>query len=151
MLRFDTRIPDAEMSQAELEHVAGGGVKARRPVVSLDRTRLADHHGAAVDRLGILLLVVGSAFSRRVVRVEGLALSGDRLLGLAAVLLAAVLLARGRLRFSPTHWALTLFVAVQILTTLASAHLWPRGMRLVIIYVMGLACFMLTAHFAASS
>jgi O-antigen ligase len=105
----------------------------------------------SVDRLGMLLIVIGAALSRRMVRIEGVALSGDRLLGIAAVIAVAALLVRGRLRFSPIHWALALFVGTQVATTLANVHAWPRGARLVMVYVLGFGCFTLTAHLAASA
>lgn len=99
-------------------------------------------------RAGPVLLVAGSAGSAHLFRVFGLALSADRILGLAAVAVLAVLVAQRRLRWTPVHSALALFVAIQLLTTASSAATWTPGPKFVGIYVMGFACFALAAEVA---
>ena len=80
-----------------------------------------------------------------------LTFTGDRLLGLLALgVLAGLGLAR-RLRWTPVHSALALFVGAQGLTTLANAGAWPAGLKFVTIYALGFACFGLAAEWARRS
>jgi O-antigen ligase len=101
-----------------------------------------------VSRLGTIALVVGSAWSAPVVDVLDLTLTGDRLLGLAAVLVTAVLVVRGRLRWTGIHTALAVFVGAQIVTTMLNVGGWPPGIRFVTVYVMGFACFALASEWS---
>jgi O-antigen ligase len=94
-------------------------------------------------------LILASAISMPLGRISGIALSGDRLMGLAAVVLLVVFLIGGSIRWTRIHLALGLFVAVQLATTVINARAWPRGLLLVTVYVLGFACFALTAHVAA--
>jgi MYXO-CTERM domain-containing protein len=97
----------------------------------------------------IAVLVLGSAVSMPLVRIWGISLTGDRMVGLIAVALVLVYMCRGRIRWTRIHLALALFVGVQLFTTLLNAWRWPRGLQLVTVYILGFACFALTAHVAA--
>jgi hypothetical protein len=97
---------------------------------------------------GPFVLVVGSAWPAPLLTVSRLTLTGDRLLGLAALTALIVLGLRGRWRWTTVHTALAVFVGAQILTTLLNAGPWPRGLRFVTVYVLGFACFALAAECA---
>jgi hypothetical protein len=92
------------------------------------------------------LLILGSAVSMPLFKISGVTFSGDRILGLLAVVALLGCAIRPGLRWTRIHLALALFVAVQLLTTLLNAAAWPRGMFLVTVYVLGFACFALTAQ-----
>jgi len=100
------------------------------------------------SRAGSLLLILGCALAAPLVRVGGLALTGDRLLALLALGAFVWLGVGGRVHFTPLHSALALFVGVQVVTTLANAGPWPQGLRFVTVYVLGFACFGLAAEWA---
>ena len=99
-------------------------------------------------RVGPLLLIVGSAWAGPLGTVSALTITGDRLLGLAALAVLAVLGVRGRLRWTSVHTALAVFVAVQVLTTALNARAWPQGPKFVTIYLLGFSCFALAAECA---
>ncbi len=123
-----------------------GSVVAERSDGASRRLRLCSRLGQA----GLLLLILGSAFTAPLFRVGKLTLTGDRLLGLLAFGVVAGLSAVHRLRWTPVHSALALFVGVQVLTTLVNAGPWPQGLKFVTIYVLGFACFCLAAELARS-
>jgi O-antigen ligase len=89
-------------------------------------------------------------FTAPLFTVARLTLTGDRLLGLLALGVLIGLSVMRRLRWTPIHSALALFVGVQVLTTLANAEPWPQGLKFVTIYVLGFACFCLAAESARS-
>ena len=115
---------------------------------------LARHPAAALGawsrlrRAGPLLLIVGSAFTAPLVQQHGTTLTGNRLLGLFALAAVAVLAARGRLRWTGVHSALAVFVAAQVLTSVFNATAWPEGLKFVLVYLLGFACFALAAEWA---
>jgi hypothetical protein len=102
------------------------------------------------EHAGPLLLIFGSAFTAPLFRVGGLMLTGDRLLGLLALGVVTGLRVVHRLRWTPVHSALALFVGVQVLTTLVNAGPWPQGLKFATVYVLGFACFCLAAELARS-
>ncbi|HXJ81941.1 MAG TPA: O-antigen ligase family protein [Candidatus Methylomirabilis sp.] len=102
------------------------------------------------DRLVIATLIVVSMFTDPFARVATVALTGDRVLGLAALVALPILLARRRHAWTAIHTALGIFVVVQILTSLANVGTWPSGLRFVSIYPMGFACFALTVQCAGA-
>ena len=101
-------------------------------------------------RVLAVVLVVGSTVSVPLFELADLTFTGDRILGIIAILFVVAHALRGRLRWTPVHVALAVFVAVQILTTLLNVGAWPRGIVLVTVYVFGLACFALTADIAST-
>lgn len=101
-----------------------------------------------LQALAMMLLVAGSALSAPLGQLFGITLTGDRLLGCAAVLVAAVLLARGRVRWTAVHTALAVFVLVQAATSVARSGSWPEGLKFVTIYVLGFGCFVVAAELA---
>ncbi len=100
---------------------------------------------------GPLLLVLGSAFTAPLFTVGALTLTGDRLLGVAALVVATGFGVAARLRWTPIHTALAVFVGVQVLTSLLNAAVWPQGLKFVTVYVLGFACFCLAAEWARSA
>jgi hypothetical protein len=96
-----------------------------------------------VERAGALALILGSACTAPLFMVAGLTLTGDRLLGLAALGIATALSVAGRLRWTPIHSALAVFVGAQIVTTILNAAAWPQGLKFVTVYLLGFACFCL--------
>jgi len=96
---------------------------------------------------GPFVLIVGSAWPAPLLTVFTLTLTGDRLLGLAA-LTALIVFGLRRWRWTTAHTALALFVGAQILTSVLSAGAWPQGPKFVTIYVLGFACFALAAEYA---
>jgi hypothetical protein len=99
-------------------------------------------------RVGPLLLVAGSACSAPWIAVGHLTLTGDRLLGLAALVVAVGLRLTRRLHWTSVHSALAAFVAAQVVTSLLSASAWPAGPKFSTVYVLGFACFCLAAEWA---
>jgi len=98
--------------------------------------------------LGLVVLVAGSALAAPVASVSGVSVTGDRLVGVAALVAAVALLLGRRVRWTPVHSALLVFVAVQGLTTLASAPTWPQGLKFVVVYGLGFGCAVVTAELA---
>jgi hypothetical protein len=99
-------------------------------------------------RLGACLLVLGSAWPAPLGTISGLTITGDRVFGLVALAGLGVLAVGGRLRWTRVHTALAAFVAVQVLATAINARTWSQGPKFVTIYVLGFACFALTAECA---
>ena len=97
-----------------------------------------------------MLLILGSAFTAPLVTIFHLTLTGDRLLGLAALAVVAVLGLARRLRWTSVHSALAVFVGVQMVTSALNARVWPQGLKFMAVYVLGLACFCLAAEWARS-
>ena len=97
------------------------------------------------------VLVLGSAVSMPLFHLAGLTFTGDRILGLIAVLAVGLRALTTGIRWTRIHVALVTFVAVQVLTTLLNAGEWPRGMLLVTVYLLGFACFILTADVASGA
>src|SRR5262252_1055134 len=91
-------------------------------------------------------LVLLSAWTEPLVPVLGLTVSGDRLAGLAAVVAAAAIGARGGLHWTSIHSALAGFAAIQVLAAAAAAARWPAGLKFASIYVLGFACFCVAAE-----
>ncbi len=102
-------------------------------------------------RILAAVLVIGSAASMPLFKMAGLTFTGDRILGVLAVVIISVRALRAGIRWTPVHLALAAFVAVQVFTTLLNASAWPRGMLLVTVYLLGFACFTLTADIASSA
>src|SRR5947199_3174933 len=100
------------------------------------------------DRAGLAVLVVVCAWAARLVTVGGLHVTGDRALGVAAVVALSVLAVRRGLHWTPVHSVLAAFTAVQILTSMFAVRTWPSGLKFVTVYVLGFACFALAAEWA---
>lgn len=100
-------------------------------------------------RAGLFLLIFGSAVTAPLLDVSGITFTGDRLLGLVALAVTVFLAFSGRIRWTPIHGALAAFVGVQVMTSLANATVWPQGLKFVGIYLLGFACFSLTAEWTA--
>ena len=98
-----------------------------------------------------VVLVLGSTVSVPLFDLADLTFTGDRIVGVVAVLFVIVHALRTGFRWTPVHAALALFVAVQILTTLLNITVWPHGIVLVTVYVLGFACFALTADIASTA
>ena len=79
--------------------------------------------GSRLERFGMLHLIVGSAWPTALFTVSGLTFTGDRLLGLTALPVLAVLGLRGRVRWTLIHMAL----ATSPQGTPASTVLTPTG------------------------
>jgi O-Antigen ligase len=101
-----------------------------------------------LEKAGPVFLIVGSALTAPLVVVFHLTLTGDRLLGLAALAVATALGLARRLRWTPVHSALAVFVGVQVVTSALNARAWPQGLKFMIVYALGLACFCLAAEWA---
>jgi O-antigen ligase len=101
--------------------------------------------------LGLVVLVGGSALATPIAWVSGVTMTGDRLLGVAALLTTVALGLGRRVSWTPVHSALALFVAVQGLTALANAPTWPRGLRFVVVYAFGFGCAVVAAELARSA
>lgn len=97
----------------------------------------------------MLLLVVGSASSAPLTKVFGLTISGDRVVGLVALVVMVGLAVGRRFRWTPIHRILAVFVGVQLVMSGANAGAWPEGLKFVSIYGLGFACFVLAAAWAA--
>jgi len=91
------------------------------------------------------VLVLGSAVSIPLFDLADITFTGDRILGLVAGLFLGVRVLRTGFRWTPVHSALAAFVATQVLTSALNAGAWPRGLRLVTVYILGYACFALMA------
>jgi len=100
-------------------------------------------------RAGLLGVILLSACTAPLFDIRGITLTGDRLLGLGAVMAVALIAARGGLRWTPVHSALAVFAGVQVLTSILAASAWPQGPKFASVYVLGFACFALTAAWAA--
>jgi hypothetical protein len=96
------------------------------------------------------VLILGSALTAPLLTVANFTLTGDRLLGLAALGGATGLGIVGRLRWTSIHSALLVFVGAQVLTTMLNATAWPQGPKFVTVYLLGFACFCLTHEWANS-
>jgi hypothetical protein len=96
--------------------------------------------------LGPLVLLAGSAWSAPLGSLFAITVTGDRLLGLAALAMLVVLGVRGRLRWTGVHTALAMFVCAQLLTTAVNARAWPQGLKFVTVYILGFSCFALAAE-----
>ena len=101
-----------------------------------------------LPQVGLFLLILGSAFTAPLFKAGTLTLTGDRLLGLVALVAATGLCLAARLRWTPIHTALAVFVGVQVLTSMLNAGVWPQGLKFVTVYVLGFACFCLAAEWA---
>ena len=99
-------------------------------------------------RLVAVFLILGSAWPAPLGRLFGLTISGDRILGVAALVGLAVLLARGRLRWTSVHTAVAVFLGVQVLSAAVNVRTWTPGPKFVTIYLLGFACFALAAECA---
>ena len=91
---------------------------------------------------------MGSAWSGPLGTLFGVTITGDRVLGLAALALLVVLGAGGRLRWTRVHTASAVFVGAQLLTAAANVSAWPEGLKFVTVYVLGFACFALAVECA---
>jgi O-antigen ligase len=95
------------------------------------------------------LLIGLSALTAPLLIIHGITLTGDRLLGLLAVAaVVALLVLRRPLSWGPVHWAVAAFVGAQLLTSVLNARAWPQGLKFVTVYLLGFACFALTAEAA---
>jgi hypothetical protein len=101
----------------------------------------------SVGRKGALaVLIVGGACSAPLLTAGGVTVSGDRLLGLGAVVTVTVLALRGRLHWTAVHSALAVFTGIQLLASVLSAGSFPGGPKFSLMYVLGFGCFALMAE-----
>ncbi len=100
---------------------------------------------------GLLAIILLSACTAPLFRIGGVTFTGDRLLGLAAVMAVAAIALRGGLRWTPVHAALALFAGIQMLTSILAMSAWPQGPKFATVYVLGFACFALTAACAGGA
>jgi hypothetical protein len=63
----------------------------------------------------------------------------------------AAIAVRGGLRWTPVHSALALFAGIQMLTSILAVSTWPQGPKFASVYVLGFACFALTAAWAGGA
>lgn len=99
--------------------------------------------------VGLFAVIALSACTAPLVAVGHLTLTGDRLLGAAAVIAVAAMAVARSLHWTAIHTAVSVFAGVQMLTSLAAAPAWPAGPRFATIYVFGFASFALAAELAA--
>jgi hypothetical protein len=104
---------------------------------------------SALGNAGLIALILFGAWAAPVLNLRGLTLTGDRLVGLAAVLMLALVMLRHGLRWTPLHTALAVFTGVQVLTSVISSSTWPSGAKFASVYVLGFACFALAAEWSA--
>ena len=95
---------------------------------------------------GALLLIFGATWTLPQARLYGVAFTGDRLLGLVAVGALVVLALNRRLRWTGVHVALGVFLATQVFTSILNVKERPQGLKFGAIYLMGFACFALSAE-----
>ena len=95
---------------------------------------------------GALLLIFGATWTVPQARLYGVAFTGDRLLGLAAVGTLVVLALGRRLHWTGVHVALAVFVATQVFTSILNMKERPQGLKFSAVYVLGFACFALAAE-----
>jgi hypothetical protein len=122
--------------------------EARAPASPTRRWPAAIASPARFWTLAAFLLVVGSASSAPLGTIGGLTVTGDRVLGAAAVVALVTLAARLRRGWTAVHSALAAFVAAQVLTTALQVPSWPQGPKFVTIYVLGFACYAVAAECA---
>jgi hypothetical protein len=103
---------------------------------------------SSLSSAGLFALIFCCAWAAPLLTFRGVTLTGDRLVGLAAVAALAVLLLRQGVRWTPLHTALAAFTGVQVATSLISSSTWPSGARFAAVYVLGFACFALAAEWA---
>ncbi len=97
----------------------------------------------------LAVLIFACVWAGPLVTLGGIHFTGDRLLGLAAVVALGVLALRRGLRWTAVHSALAVFTAIQVLTSLLATSAWPSAFKFSSIYVLGFACFALAAAAAA--
>jgi len=102
-------------------------------------------------RVLAVVLVLGSTVSVPLFDLANLTFTGDRIVGIVAVLFVMAHALRTGFRWTPVHMALAVFVAVQIFTTLLNIRVWPHGIVLVTVYILGYGCFALTADVASAA
>lgn len=103
------------------------------------------------SQAGLLAIILLSACTAPLFRIGGVTFTGDRLLGLAAVMAVAAIALRGGLRWTPVHAALALFAGIQMLTSILAVSAWPQGPKFASVYILGFACFALTAACAGGA
>jgi len=98
---------------------------------------------------GLFTVIALSACTAPLLSVGNVTLTGDRLLGAAAVIAVAVMAITRSLHWTAIHSAVAAFAAIQMLTSLAAVSTWPAGPRFATVYVFGFASFALAAELAA--
>src|SRR5262245_15045809 len=99
--------------------------------------------------VALFLVIALSACTAPLFDLMSVTFTGDRLLGLAAVVIASFVAWRRQLRWSPIHTALAVFTTIQIVTSLVASGDWPAGPRFSSVYLLGWACFALVAAWAS--
>jgi O-antigen ligase len=127
-----------------LDEVRWATPTARQPAVEVGRR-------SWLEEAGPPLLILGSALTAPLFTAGGITLTGDRLLGLAALGVFARLGAAGRLHWTPVHSALGAFVSTQVVATALNAAAWPQGLKFVTVYLLGFACFCVAAELARNA
>jgi O-antigen ligase len=102
-------------------------------------------------QIGLLAIILLSACTAPFFSIGGVTFTGDRLLGLAAVMAVATIALRGGLRWTPVHSALALFAGIQMLTSILAVSAHPQGPKFAAVYIFGFACFALTAACAGAA
>src|SRR5262245_49008823 len=98
---------------------------------------------------GLFTVIALSACTAPLLGVGNVTLTGDRLLGAAAVIAVAVMAITRSLHWTAIHSAVAAFAAIQMITSLAAVSTWPAGPRFATVYVFGFASFALAAELAA--
>ena len=97
---------------------------------------------------GLVLLILAATCSAPLVRAVGVTVTGDRILGVVALLAVGIVTLRGQLHWTSVHSALAAFTGIQVLTSVLAASSWPPGPKFSMMYVLGFGCFALTAECA---
>ena len=97
---------------------------------------------------GLFAVIALSACTAPLLTVVNVTLTGDRLLGSAAVIAVAAMAAARALHWTAIHTAVAVFAGIQVLTSLAAVSAWPAGPRFAAVYVFGFASFALAAELA---
>lgn len=95
---------------------------------------------------GLFVVIALSACTAPLLTVHGLTLTGDRLLGIGAIVAVAALALRRDVHWTAIHTAVAVFASIQVATSLAAVAVWPLGPRFSLVYVFGFACFALAAE-----
>src|SRR5262245_35585876 len=98
----------------------------------------------------LFVVIALSACTAPLFDLASVTFTGDRLLGLAAVVITALVAWRGQLRWTPIHSALAVFTAIQIVTSIVASADWPAGPKFSSVYLLGFACFALVAAWGSS-
>ncbi len=101
--------------------------------------------------VALFVVIASSACTAPLFDLMDVTFTGDRLLGLLALGVAAFGVWRRELHWTPIHTALAVFTAIQIVTSLLASRDWPAGPKFSSVYLLGWACFALVAAWAGGA